>query len=112
MRVCACSPLSQGTFPAEKRDGAQVDVDILAHLISLFEASKRQKNEGLASIEAEVSEAQVQPPRHAQPPACCFPRQLSCCLTCKLARNWAGLPRSQPHIMRSFEAWWPAGHQS
>ena len=44
---------------AEKRDGAQVDVDILAHLISLFQASKQQKDERLASIEAEVSDAQV-----------------------------------------------------
>lgn len=38
-----------------------MDVDILAHLISLFQASKRQKDEGLASIEAEVSDAQVRP---------------------------------------------------
>ena len=45
---------------AEKRDGAQADVDILAHLISLFQASKQQKDERLASIEAEVSDAQVQ----------------------------------------------------
>ena len=51
---------------AEKRDGAQVDVDILAHLISLFQASKQQKDERLASIEAEVSDAQVQPLQYHQ----------------------------------------------
>ena len=35
-------------------------MDILAHLISLLQASKQQKDEGLASIETEVSDAEVQ----------------------------------------------------
>lgn len=44
---------------AEKQDGAQIDVDIVTHLIALFQASQREKQERLASIAAEVSQAQV-----------------------------------------------------
>lgn len=52
--------LTLATSLAEQRDGAQTDVDIIAHLISLFKASKQQKEERLASIEAEVSKTEVQ----------------------------------------------------
>ena len=52
-----CSRSSR--WPAEKEDGARIDVDIVTHLIALFQASQREKQERLASIEAEVSQAKV-----------------------------------------------------
>lgn len=47
-------------YLAEKKDGAQIDLDVVTHLISLFQASKQGKEERLVIIEVEVEDAQVQ----------------------------------------------------
>jgi hypothetical protein len=53
------TPSQSVVFLAEKRDAAQIDLDIITHIITLFQASKQQKEGTLAGIETEVSGAQV-----------------------------------------------------